>query len=186
MKVRHIYIIGSQGGPFKIGIATNLRDRLSSIQTGSHVKVAVIWSMPVEGQCASTAEKIVHKTLSDHRLSGEWFDVSSAKAQAAIMRAVGRVKRKIQEVREVAEEPVRIALEAHRVEQLEKERIRALHAQQQAQTYEQSRRELVSRLAAGRRAAGAKRKAEANRLAAAAEKIQAWLDLTAANQRDAP
>lgn len=145
MKVRHIYIIGSQRGPFKIGITTSLQDRLSGIQTGSHAKVAVIWSLPVEGHYASCAEKLTHKALSNYRLSGEWFDVPSVKAQAAIMRAAGQAKRKIQEDQKLVKEPVRgVCKAARRAELLEQERICALHAQRQAEASKQYRLKLAS------------------------------------------
>lgn len=85
---RHIYVIGSPSGPFKIGIATNLKGRLSSIQTGSPVKVSVIHVVIVPREDAISVEGHAHKLLHAHRMSGEWFNVSSEDAKGAVIRAV--------------------------------------------------------------------------------------------------
>jgi hypothetical protein len=89
---RHIYIIGTESGPFKIGVATNLRDRLGSIQTGSHCKLAIMHSVPVEYADAILVERYVHKKLHAFRLSGEWFNVSLDDAKAALSHALSMIE----------------------------------------------------------------------------------------------
>lgn len=51
-----VYVIGTPSGPFKIGVATNLKGRLSSIQTGCHLKVSDIYAAIVPKSHAHAVE----------------------------------------------------------------------------------------------------------------------------------
>lgn len=89
---RHVYVIGTLSGPFKIGVATNLRNRLSSIQTGSHLKVSAAHSVVVPASHAYAVEAHAHKLLKNVRLSGEWFNVSLVDAKSAVTQAISLVE----------------------------------------------------------------------------------------------
>ena len=86
-KIRFIYVIGPAVGPLKIGIATYLKDRLSSIQTGSHVRLSVLFSIKVPAGLAQRIEQAAHKIICDRRMSGEWFDATKEQAISAVISA---------------------------------------------------------------------------------------------------
>jgi hypothetical protein len=83
----NVYVIGSEGGPYKIGIAGDLRVRLSGIQTGSHTKVSVMFSIQVPAVDAPRIERRAHQVLEEFRLLGEWFETSLEHATLTIMEA---------------------------------------------------------------------------------------------------
>jgi len=57
--------------PIKIGFTTGTADeRLSSLQTGSPVKLKCVAEVEVFGYAS---ELHIHRVLSNHRLHGEWF-----------------------------------------------------------------------------------------------------------------
>lgn len=89
MKARFVYVIGTEPGPFKIGYATSLRDRLGSIQTGSHQKMQILYHAEMPYDDAPKVEQSTHKILASYRLSGEWFNVSLVDAKAAVDYAAG-------------------------------------------------------------------------------------------------
>jgi hypothetical protein len=66
----YIYLIGSQGH-VKIGIAVDVRSRLSTLQTSSPLKLKLLKSWKCLNAVAS--EKMLHKKFSKFRQSGEWF-----------------------------------------------------------------------------------------------------------------
>lgn len=80
---RTIYVIGSQHGPYKIGVATRPQARLREIQTGNHAKLSIAFALTVPGGTAMEVERKVHETLHDYRLSGEWFAVSVEQPRAS-------------------------------------------------------------------------------------------------------
>ena len=70
-----IYIIGEvhRPTPIKIGVTGDshsaLRNRLAAIQTGSHMKLVVLATMPGE----PILESYYHRKFRKYRLEGEWF-----------------------------------------------------------------------------------------------------------------
>lgn len=74
----------SDEGPVKVGIATNVRARLSSIQTGSPIQLTLSYHSIVTID-ARRLERAVHEELAHRRLSGEWFDVSVKAAVESII-----------------------------------------------------------------------------------------------------
>ena len=84
----NIYVIGSTSGPFKIGVAKNPRARRSEIQIGSHTRIEVVYSVAVPGEDALLIERGAHRILREHRLSGEWFNVTKDQAEEAIREAI--------------------------------------------------------------------------------------------------
>ena len=66
----HIYAIGPKdGGNIKFGQALNVKSRLSSIQTGSPVRLKLYGTVYVP----SDAEFAIHEHLARDRSHGEWF-----------------------------------------------------------------------------------------------------------------
>lgn len=68
-----VYVIqAGDGGPCKIGHGRDVRQRLSELQTATHVRLRLIAAY--EGGAA--AEAALHRHFADFRLSGEWFDLT--------------------------------------------------------------------------------------------------------------
>jgi hypothetical protein len=64
------FVQAVQGGPIKIGSATNLRKRLRAIQSMSPAPLRVLVTMVG----ASVDEFAIHRHFDAHRLHGEWFE----------------------------------------------------------------------------------------------------------------
>lgn len=72
-----VYAIGSEDGPVKFGITTNLASRLSSLQTGSPRKLELIWVYTApDRDTALKMERRIHE-VAQPRLEGEWFDIDA-------------------------------------------------------------------------------------------------------------
>lgn len=71
-----VYLIETAEPParVKVGIATDLRSRLSAIQTGSplRLRLRAAWA-----GCTSDMEGEVHRLVEDHWVHGEWFDAAA-------------------------------------------------------------------------------------------------------------
>ncbi|MFI8792665.1 GIY-YIG nuclease family protein [Streptomyces sp. NPDC055105] len=82
-----VYVIGQTGSPVvKIGVTKNLRSRLKGIQTGSPVRLEVLWSQPAGYEL----EAALHAHFSAKRLEGEWFDFGSSDPVEAVRVAAER------------------------------------------------------------------------------------------------
>ena len=69
-----VYFIQMGGfGPIKIGYASNVDKRLSSLQTGNPEKLRIIKTIPASSK---QDESSFHKMFSHLRISGEWFEFS--------------------------------------------------------------------------------------------------------------
>lgn len=81
-----IYVIGnSPEGPLKIGVSrSSAKSRLDQIQTGSLVRLKILHREPVSTRMALVIERRVHLVLQSERLIGEWFNVDLGKARAVI------------------------------------------------------------------------------------------------------
>ena len=69
----HVYIIEAVGaGRVKIGYASNVEQRLSTLRTASplELRVVKVW------QASAALEKRLHEALAEHRVRGEWFACS--------------------------------------------------------------------------------------------------------------
>jgi hypothetical protein len=91
----HIYVIGEKDGPYKIGIADNTENRLSSLQTSNPRKLEVFLSVDVDKRAARDAERIAHAHVAKTAIRGEWFScpleiaiesVHKARAEAIFLR----------------------------------------------------------------------------------------------------
>ncbi len=76
-----IYIV-TDGTAFKIGIAGDMKKRLSGIQNGNPRQIELIHYQKVSK--AVKLEKMLHKYFSEERLMGEWFDLSDKQLSSAI------------------------------------------------------------------------------------------------------
>jgi hypothetical protein len=70
-----IYVIGPEGGPFKIGYSACPHSRLSSLQTGSTQKLILHYSEETDTEIARVIEQLIHRQIGHKRIRGEWFDV---------------------------------------------------------------------------------------------------------------
>lgn len=82
-----VYVIeGRQTGQVKIGVASNVKARLESMQSGSPVDLWLRFSMKMKDSASAVAvELAVHNRLSAHRQRGEWFMVDWEAARDAIV-----------------------------------------------------------------------------------------------------
>ena len=61
-------------GPFKIGVANNVKKRLDILQTGNPRRLKLITKIgPMGREQAFTMEKWFHTRLSSAAMTGEWF-----------------------------------------------------------------------------------------------------------------
>lgn len=81
-----VYIIGPDGGPYKIGRSRELDRRLEGLQTGNPLKLKLFFS--VEPDIPQIVELAAQGFLYEHRLIGEWFKCDLAQAKRAIERAL--------------------------------------------------------------------------------------------------
>lgn len=84
-----VYVIGErQSSVAKIGVTSgDLRKRLKSIQTGSPVKLEVLWWF-----FASAAdEQYLHAEFDEYRLQGEWFDFQGEEPDILVKARASRI-----------------------------------------------------------------------------------------------
>lgn len=70
-KSTHLYIL-SCGGRIKIGVTSNIDQRLKSLQTGNPEQIVVEYIE--ERKNPTKAERYLHKCFAKRRLVGEWFE----------------------------------------------------------------------------------------------------------------
>lgn len=72
--MNHIYVIGTVSGPYKVGYSSNVSARLKSLQTSSASPLTIFAT--ADTLFPERHERAVHEILTEHRLSGEWFNCS--------------------------------------------------------------------------------------------------------------
>ena len=78
-----LYFARSQTGALKIGLSVEPPARMISLRYEATEPVELIWSSPPSwGHCFGI-ERRVHTVLFEHRIAGEWFDVSPYQALLA-------------------------------------------------------------------------------------------------------
>lgn len=87
---KSVYVIGAGGGPYKVGVATNPAKRLKDMQTGSPAPLGI--QHEIAGVDAYAVEALAHEMLTEHRLHGEWFDVSLDTVKTTLSHAVEAVE----------------------------------------------------------------------------------------------
>lgn len=85
-----LYVMGEADGPRKIGIARDVRKRLHAIRSSSLLEASVLHEREL-GDDAWRVEAHAHKLLKAQRIRGEWFDVTTEAAIAAIEAALLKV-----------------------------------------------------------------------------------------------
>lgn len=70
-KSTHLYIL-SCGARIKIGVTSNIDQRLKSLQTGNPEQIVVEYIE--ERKNPTKAERYLHKCFAKRRLVGEWFE----------------------------------------------------------------------------------------------------------------
>lgn len=84
MKKDQIYVLGPAGGPYKVGHSVEPTTRLATLQIGRESRLIMHHCAHYEGVRACHLEKFAHRLLAEHRINGEWFDVSISQAIDAI------------------------------------------------------------------------------------------------------
>lgn len=85
----NVYVIASEGGMCKVGIAGDPKTRMVALSTGHPFALAVAESFEVgDGARARRVEAKAHDTLASCRLKGEWFSVEPFEAVAAVKQAI--------------------------------------------------------------------------------------------------
>ena len=69
-----VYLAATEHGDYKIGRSQNPDDRISHFDTKMPIDVRRVHIFPADN--ADEAESILHEWCDDHRVKGEWFDLS--------------------------------------------------------------------------------------------------------------
>jgi predicted GIY-YIG superfamily endonuclease len=86
-----VYVIApSPDGPVKIGFSADPHRRVRQLQTGYPGRLTLHYSEAFSAARAPLMEKIIHRTISYKRKSGEWFDMSVEDAVAEVQFALIR------------------------------------------------------------------------------------------------
>lgn len=72
--MKKLYIIGSDDGPFKIGISQTPEKRLKQLQTGNSNILKIQYQEEISFDNPFEFEKILHFNLKFKKLKGEWFN----------------------------------------------------------------------------------------------------------------
>lgn len=79
----YIYLLRAEGlNRYKIGIASNIKDRIKRIQTASPVKINSIHHVYTENVVLK--EKDLHEYYKSQRVIGEWFELNTAEVAQLI------------------------------------------------------------------------------------------------------
>lgn len=85
-----VYVIGSQRGMQKIGVAARPELRLAQLQTASGLRLELHLFVRGAGLDAFELERLAHGHLAARRREGEWFDVTPGQAIDAVCRLLAR------------------------------------------------------------------------------------------------
>ena len=73
---RYVYVVGAVGvQAVKIGSASDCTARLSSMQTGCPLLLALLWQQAPQFVDALSMERSLHTHFAASRVRGEWFDL---------------------------------------------------------------------------------------------------------------
>ena len=94
----YIYVITNRDGFCKVGMAANLKRRLSALQTASPtpLEVASVWSCHRDQTWL--VERAAQALLAPHRTSGEWFKISAAEAAEAVWQGAATIGATVERV----------------------------------------------------------------------------------------
>lgn len=83
---RSIYVVRSEPGPVKVGIAGRVARRLSQLRVSSAVPLHLFFCAETDDDVA-LLERQTHQILSDSHMTGEWFNVTAQEAAHAVVQA---------------------------------------------------------------------------------------------------
>lgn len=69
--MEYVYVIGPDGGPYKIGRASNPEGRLRDLQVGSYETLQIHHLFETDDSMA--LEALMHSRFKEYRIRGEWF-----------------------------------------------------------------------------------------------------------------
>lgn len=75
MTTSFIYVIGSNGPPYKVGISKDPKRRLKNIQTGHPHKLEILSIKETAFNKTKLLETIIHRNINKYKTHGEWFDI---------------------------------------------------------------------------------------------------------------
>ena len=78
-----VYVV-TCGKRTKIGIARDIGKRLASLQTSNPDPVELVHTFPGPMKLVRQWEKQAHEQLKEHRISGEWFELSALEVVAVV------------------------------------------------------------------------------------------------------
>lgn len=74
------------GSPVKVGLTSNIRNRLDTIQTSTPFKVEIFQAFAFpDRDIARALEQAFHQVMKGKRLHGEWFDMTPQRATGAMV-----------------------------------------------------------------------------------------------------
>lgn len=77
MGTMYVYFAqAGEGGPVKIGIAKDVKQRITNLQTGNPKRIKLLCSPMVDESQANLTESYLHRIFHGFRLEGEWFKPS--------------------------------------------------------------------------------------------------------------
>lgn len=85
---RHIYVIGPPVGLQKVGIATDPRQRLATLQTACPFDLFLHLAVAVPFEDAHAIERRAHRLLARSCVRNEWFEATREEAIQAVQSAV--------------------------------------------------------------------------------------------------
>lgn len=88
----YVYVIGTDDGPQKIGIANDPKSRMAMLQIGNHASLVLSLAVPGTRIEALDVELYAHWLLRNFRVRGEWFNVSPDEAMKAVSEALEAVR----------------------------------------------------------------------------------------------
>ncbi len=90
---RYVYVIGPLVGLQKVGIATDPRQRLATLQTACPFDLSLHLAVAVPFGEAHAIERRAHRLLARSCVRNEWFETTAKEAIAAVQTAVaGRAR----------------------------------------------------------------------------------------------
>lgn len=79
-----VYFVECIDGPIKIGLTSQLVDRLRGLQVGNHRPLEVYAAHPYKQPLAKEIEKLLHSLFRPHVIGGEWFEPHAEVLKAAV------------------------------------------------------------------------------------------------------
>jgi hypothetical protein len=90
-KTVYLYVISeTDQGPCKLGFSATPEKRVRQLQTGAATKLRLFHKEPVPAEKVKALEKALHGLVRHLKVSGEWFNLSTADAILEVKHAVIR------------------------------------------------------------------------------------------------